>query len=671
MENPGQRAEELRARLREASHRYYVLDAPTLSDAEYDRLFRELEQLEQDHPDLITPDSPTRRVGAAPSEKFTKVTHRRQMMSLANAMTQEEFLEFDARVHKLLGEDKVRYVVEPKLDGLAVTLTYENGRFTQGATRGDGMVGEDVTQNLRTIKMVPLQLKGSPPPHFEVRGEVFINKGDFVKMNEEREKAGEPTFVNPRNCAAGSLRQLDPKMTAQRPLSIFFYEVGDTKGLEFASHWEKLARLRELGLRTNPENELCESIEAVQDKYRRMLGKRHELPYEIDGSVIKVDSEDQRRRLGAVSRTPRWAIAWKFPAEEEATTVENIFASVGRTGALTPVAALTPVYVGGVTVSRATLHNEDEVRRKDVRVGDRVFLRRAGDVIPEIVRVILESRPADSRPWEMPKQCPECGTQVVREEGEAITRCPNPVCPAKSVARLRHFASRLAMDIEGLGVETSTQLIETGLVKTPADLYALTYEQMVGLERFAELSAKNLLAAIESSKTRALRRVIYALGIRMVGEATALALARRFGSLDALMAASVEDLQAVRDVGPEVARQIHEHLALPGEREMIARLLAAGVRPEPEQAVATAGAFAGKTVVLTGTMAQYSREQAKAEIERRGGRVSGSISRKTDLLVAGEDAGSKLKKAQELGVRVVDEKGFGELLQQGNAPEGG
>jgi DNA ligase (NAD+) len=402
-----------------------------------------------------------------------------------------------------------------------------------------------------------------------------------------------------------------------------------------------------------------------------MLGKRHELPYEIDGSVIKVDSEDQRRRLGAVSRTPRWAIAWKFPAEEEATTVENIFASVGRTGALTPVAALTPVYVGGVTVSRATLHNEDEVRRKDVRVGDRVFLRRAGDVIPEIVRVILESRPADSRPWEMPKQCPECGTQVVREEGEAITRCPNPVCPAKSVARLRHFASRLAMDIEGLGVETSTQLIETGLVKTPADLYALTYEQMVGLERFAELSAKNLLAAIESSKTRALRRVIYALGIRMVGEATALALARRFGSLDALMAASVEDLQAVREVGPEVARQIHEHLALPGEREMIARLLAAGVRPEPEQAVATAGAFAGKTVVLTGTMAQYSREQAKAEIERRGGRVSGSISRKTDLLVAGDDAGSKLKKAQELGVRVVDEKGFGELLQQGNAPEEG
>jgi DNA ligase (NAD+) len=662
MENPAVRAEELRARLREASHRYYVLDAPTLSDAEYDRLFRELEQIEADHPDLITPDSPTRRVGAAPSEKFAKVTHRRQMMSLANAMSEEEFLEFDGRVHRLLGDDPVRYVVEPKLDGLAVTLAYENGRLVQGATRGDGLTGEDVTANLRTIKMVPLQLKGKPPARFEVRGEVFINKRDFVRMNEEREKAGEPTFVNPRNCAAGSLRQLDPRITAQRPLSIFFYETGETTGLEFQSHWEKLAYLRELGLRTNPENERADSLEAVKDKYQRMLGKRHELPYEIDGSVIKVDSEDQRRRLGAVSRTPRWAVAWKFPAEEEATTVEDIFVSVGRTGALTPVAALEPVHVGGVTVSRATLHNEDELRRKDVRVGDRVFLRRAGDVIPEIVRVIPESRPADSKPWEMPKQCPACGTPVIREEGEAITRCPNPTCPAKTVSRLRHFASRLAMDIEGLGVETSTQLTETGLVKTPADLYRLTYDQLVGLERFADLSARNLLAAIEASKTRPLRHVIYALGIRMVGEATALALARRFGSLEALMDASVEQLQSVRDVGPEVARQIHDFLAMPEQREVIRQLLAAGVRPEPEQAVTAAGSFAGKTVVLTGTLKQYSRENAKAEIERRGGRVSGSVSRKTDLVVAGEDAGSKLQKAQELGVRVVDEDGFREML---------
>jgi len=663
MENPAARAEELRAQLRDASHRYYVLDAPTLSDAEYDRLFRELEQIEADHPDLITPDSPTRRVGAAPSEKFAKVTHRRQMMSLANAMTEDEFLEFDARVHRSFGDEPLRYVVEPKLDGLAVTLRYENGRLVQGATRGDGLTGEDVTANLRTIKMVPLQLGGRPPAVFEARGEVFINKRDFVRMNEEREKAGEPTFVNPRNCAAGSLRQLDPRITAQRPLSIFFYEVGETPGLTFATHWEKLALLRELGLRTNPENALCESLPEVKEKYRRMLAMRHELPYEIDGSVVKVDSEDQRRRLGAVSRTPRWAIAYKFPAEEEATTIEDIFVSVGRTGALTPVAALKPVHVGGVTVSRATLHNEDELRRKDVRVGDRVFLRRAGDVIPEIVRVILESRPADSRSWEMPKQCPACGTPVVREEGEAITRCPNPACPAKSVSRLRHFASRLAMDIEGLGVETSTQLTETGLVKTPADLYRLTYDQLVGLDRFADLSARNLLAAIEASKRRPLRHVIYALGIRMVGEATAVALARRFGSLEALTNASVEDLQSVRDVGPEVARQIHDFLALPGQREMIGQLLAAGVSPEPEAAAAAAGSLAGKTVVLTGTLAQYSREAAKAEIERRGGRVSGSVSRKTDLVVAGGDAGSKVKKAQELGVRVVDEDGFRELLK--------
>ena len=663
MENPAARAEELRTLLREASHRYYVLDAPTLSDAEYDRLFRELEELEAEHPDLITPDSPTRRVGAAPSEKFAKVAHRRQMMSLANAMSEEEFLEFDARVRRLLGDEPIRYVVEPKLDGLAVTLTWEKGRFVQGATRGDGLTGEDVTTNLRTIKMVPLQLKGSPPALFEARGEVFINKRDFVRMNEEREKAGEPTFVNPRNCAAGSLRQLDPRITAQRPLSMFFYEVGETPGLTFSTHWEKLEKLRELGLRTNPQNELCETLEAVKDKYRRMLAMRHELPYEIDGSVIKVDSEDQRRRLGAVSRTPRWAIAYKFPAEEEATTVEDIFVSVGRTGALTPVAALKPVYVGGVTVSRATLHNEDELRRKDVRVGDRVFLRRAGDVIPEIVRVIPESRPADSRPWQMPGQCPACGTPVEREEGGAITRCPNPTCPAKTVSRLRHFGSRLAMDIEGLGVETSTQLIESGLVKTPADLYGLEYDRLVTLERFADLSARNLLAAIEASKTRPLKRVIYALGIRMVGEATALALARRFTSLEMLMEASVEDLQSVRDVGPEVARQIHHFLALPAEREMIRRLLQAGVRPGPEPEVAAAGPFAGKTVVLTGTLKGYSREEAKAEIERRGGRVSGSVSRKTDLVVFGEDAGSKLNKARELGVRVVDEEAFRGMLQ--------
>ncbi len=659
---PARRAEELRAQLREASYRYYVLDAPTLSDAEYDRLFRELEELEKAHPELATPDSPTQRVGAAPSEKFAKVTHRRQMMSLANAMSDEDLVEFDARVHRLLGEEKVRYIVEPKLDGLAVTLTYENGRFTQGATRGDGLVGEDITQNLRTIKAIPLQLTGAAPALFEPRGEVFIPKRDFVRMNEEREKAGEPTFVNPRNSAAGSLRQLDPRETARRPLSIFFYEVGE--GATFATHWEKLARLRELGLRTNPENRLCESLDEVRAAYRDLVARRHEIPYEIDGAVVKVDSEDQRRRLGAVSRTPRWANAWKFPAEEEATTVEDIFVSVGRTGALTPVAALKPVHVGGVTVSRATLHNEDELRRKDVRVGDRVFLRRAGDVIPEIVRVIVESRPPEGLPeFHMPSTCPVCGAAVERLPDEAVTRCTNLSCPAQLVGRLRHFASRGAMDIAGLGEETCMRLVENGLVKTPADVYALTRDQWLSLERMGEKSVDNLLAALEASKKTSLRRFIYALGIRMVGEATALALARRFSSVQALLDASLDDLQGVRDVGPEVARHIYNFVQNPENRIAIKRLVDAGVSPEPEAQVATAGPFAGKTVVLTGTLAGYTREEAKAEIERRGGRVAGSVSRKTDMIVAGEDAGSKVKKAQELGVRVVDEAGFREMLR--------
>ena len=661
MTDPARRAEELREKLREASHRYYVLDAPTLSDAEYDRMFRELEALEKEHPELLTPDSPTQRVGAAPSEKFAKVTHKHQMMSLANAMTPEEFDEFAERVQKTLNEP-VRWVMEPKLDGLAVTLTYVDGKFAQGATRGDGLIGEDVTQNLRTIKMVPLQLSGNPPPLFEVRGEVFINKRDFVKLNEEREKAGEPTYVNPRNTAAGSLRQLDPRITAQRPLSIYFYEVGDAG--PFATHWEKLQKLKGFGLRTNPENRLLETADGVRARYREMLEKRHGLPYEIDGTVVKVDSEDQRRRLGAISRTPRWAIAWKFPAEEEATTVENIFVSVGRTGALTPVAELKPVYVGGVTVARATLHNEDELRRKDVRVGDRVFLRRAGDVIPEIVRVIVEDRPPEGRAeFQMPRACPVCGAPVVREADEAVTRCTNLSCPAQLVGRLRHFASRLAMDITGLGDETCIRLVENGLVKTPADLYSLSREQWLSLERMGEKSVDNLLAALDASKKTSLRRFIYALGIRMVGEATALALARRFGSVRALQQASLDDIQSVRDVGPIVGQHIWDFVQNPENRAAIQRLLDAGVAPEAEAAPAAAGPFAGKTVVLTGTLSGYTRDQAKAEIERRGGKVSGSVSRKTDLVVAGEDSGSKLKKAQELGVRVVDEKGFAELLK--------
>ncbi|TMB03713.1 MAG: NAD-dependent DNA ligase LigA [Deltaproteobacteria bacterium] len=657
-----ERAEELRRQLREANHRYYVLDAPTLSDAEYDRLFRELTQLEEAHPELRTADSPTQRVGAQPSEKFAKVQHRRPMMSLANVMSDEELAEFDARVHRLLGDEPVGYVFEPKLDGLAVTLTYENGRFVQGATRGDGQLGEDVTANLRTIKSVPLQLQAGAPSVLEARGEVFIPKADFARLNAEREAAGEPTFVNPRNSAAGSLRQLDPRETAKRPLSMFFYDVGETGELRFSSHWEKLAKMKDLGLRTNPENKLVRSLDEIRAHYADLLRRRHDVPYEIDGTVVKVDSEDQRRRLGSVSRTPRWAVAYKFPAEEEATTVEDIQVSVGRTGALTPVAFLTPVHVGGVTVARATLHNEEEVRRKDVRKGDRIFLRRAGDVIPEIVRVIAEARPKEGLPeFRMPTHCPACGAEVHREG--AITRCTNLSCPAQLHGRLRHFASRGAMDIEGLGDQTCSQLVERGLVKTPADLYALTREQWLGLERMGDKSVDNLLAALERSKQTSLRRFIYALGIRLVGEATARALALQFQSVERLLDATLDELQGVRDVGPEVAEQIHDFTQTAENREAVRRLLAAGIQPAPEVVLAR-GPFAGKTVVLTGSLAGYSREQAKAEIERRGGRVSGSVSRKTDLVVAGGDSGSKLKKASELGVRVVDEAGFHALLQE-------
>jgi DNA ligase (NAD+) len=544
-----------------------------------------------------------------------------------------------------------------------VTLTYEHGKLARGATRGDGLVGEDVTANLRTIRAVPLQLEGSPPALFEARGEVFIRKADFVRMNAEREAAGEPTFVNPRNSAAGSLRQLDPRETAKRPLSIFFYDVGETGALEFRSHSQKLEMLRGFGLRINPENKRCCSLDEVRTAYRDLLARRHELLYEIDGAVVKVDSEDQRRRLGAVSRTPRWAVAWKFPAEEEATTVEQIEVSVGRTGALTPVAFLKPVYVGGVTVSRATLHNEEEVRRKDVRVGDRVFLRRAGDVIPEIVRVITEARPPGGLlEFQMPRKCPSCGAAVERPADEAVTRCSNLSCPAQLVGRLRHFASRGAMDVAGLGEETCARLVQTGLVHTPADLYSLTREQWLRLERMGEKSADNLLAGLAASKKTSLRRFIYALGIRLVGEATALALARRFPSIDALLAASLDELQGVRDIGPEVAQQIYDFLQKPENRAAIGRFVQAGVAPEPEVEVAAAGPFAGKTVVLTGTLGGYTRDEAKAEIERRGGRVSGSVSRKTDLVVAGEDSGSKLKKAKELGVKIVDEAGFRALL---------
>lgn len=665
------RLQQLRQELAHHNYCYYVLDAPEVSDAQYDRLMRELQALEARHPELVTPDSPTQRVGGAPADKFEKVVHSVPMLSLANALDEQELVEFEERLRRHLGlADSVRvtYSCEPKLDGLAVSLRYEQGRFAQGATRGDGTVGEDVTANLRTLKSLPLELKPEPgvhlPARLEVRGEVFLRKADFRRLNEKREAEGEPLFANPRNAAAGSLRQLDSRITATRPLSIYFYECVPQEGTPtFRHHWDKLEYLRRLGLPVNPKNFRAHGLEQVREQYQRLLAARHELTYEVDGMVVKVDDEDLRLRLGQVSKSPRWAVAYKFPPEEEQTRVQAIEVQVGRTGALTPVAHLEPVRVGGVTVSRATLHNEDELRRKDVRVGDTVFIRRAGDVIPEIVSVVLARRAPGAQPYVFPTHCPVCGAAAVRDEdGAAIIRCTGASCPAQLVEKVRHFASRPAMDIDGVGEKLAQQLVDKGLVKTIADLYSLTRQQLLGLERMGDKSVDNLLAAIERSKQTTLPRFLFALGVRHVGEATARTLAESFPDVRKLYTASVEDLTRVKDVGPAMAEVIHAFFREPQNQQVVEALLAAGVTPAVPQ-VSRQGVFAGKTVVLTGGLSTLSREQAKEEIERRGGRVSGSVSRKTDLVVAGEEAGSKLKKAQELGLRVVDEQAFLELLR--------
>lgn len=661
---PAARHAELCEQIRYHDHRYYTLDAPEISDASYDALMKELLALEAKHPELVTPESPSQRVGGAVLEKFQKVTHRQQMLSLGNCFDEAELREFDERVRKALGVEAVAYACEPKMDGLAIELVYEHGRFVQGSTRGDGVIGEDVTENLKTIKNLPLSLRGGELPRLlEVRGEVFIKKADFQRMNEQLVARGEEPFVNPRNSAAGSLRQLDTKLTAQRPLSVYVYEVGVVEGRTFASHAEKLAWFEAVGLPVNPRRHLVTGPDAVMETYRAMLADRHALPYEIDGLVVKVDSADARARLGQVSKTPRWAIAFKFPPEEMEAKVENIEVQVGRTGAITPVAHLAPVFVGGVTVSRATLHNEQELRRKDVRLGDWVFVRRAGDVIPEIVKVITARRTGDEREFPFPSACPVCGSPIAREEDGVIARCTGRHCPAKLAGRLRHFATRTAMDIDGLGEKLCEAMVASGLVTTVAGLYGVTVTQLLTLERMGLKSAENLRAAIERSKQTTLRRFIYALGIPEVGEATAKALAERFRDVQALMEASLEALQEVRDVGPEMAKAIHGWFEDADNRALVRALLDAGVTPAPpEAAPASASPFTGKTVVLTGTLASMSREEAKAEVERRGGKVSGSVSKKTDFVVAGEEAGSKLTKAQELGVKVLDEAAFKALL---------
>ena len=676
-----QRVEELRRTLEEANYRYYILDDPTIADVAYDRMLRELAGLEAAHPGLQDPNSPTVRVGAAPSGKFATVAHEVPMLSLGNAFTDEEVRDFVARIEKETGDADPAFSVEPKLDGLAISLRYEDGCFVRGATRGDGASGEDVTANLRTIRSIPLRLRGAPPKVLEVRGEVVMPKAAFERWNEAARARGDKPMANPRNGAAGSLRQLDPRITAQRPLSFYAYALGQVEGATLpATHSKTLQWLREIGFPVSPEVGVANGADGLLAYYARVGGRRDALPHDIDGVVYKLDRYDQQRAMGFVSRAPRWALAHKFPAQEEATTIESIEVNVGRTGAVTPWVLMVPVHVGGVTVTRATLHNADQVARLDVRVGDTVIVRRAGDVIPEVVRVVPEARPVDKRgqplhpPYELPTTCPDCGSAVEREEGEVVARCTGGLfCPAQRKQALFHFGSRRAMDIEGLGERFIEALVDLGYVRTVADLYALTVDDFVDMKRRADEMAgtvpetakagkvatrwaENLVAGIEASKASSLERVLYALGIRDVGESTAKTLARHFGALDPLMAADEATLQQVPDVGPIVAKRIAHFFAQPHNREVIEDLRAAGVhwKEGPPQR-SSEGPLAGQTVVLTGGLAAMSRDEAGARLEALGAKVSGSVSKKTSFVVAGEAAGSKLAKAQALGLEIWDE----------------
>ena len=666
--------ESLREQIRYHNYRYHALDDPEIPDAEYDRMMRRLQELEREHPNLVTDDSPTQRVGDAPISAFGTVRHDVPMLSLDNAFAEDELREFHRRVTGRLeletGADELRYTAEPKLDGAAVSLLYEDGRLVRGATRGDGTTGEDITHNVRTIDAIPLRLMGSGyPASLEVRGEVFMPKAGFEAYNKKATAAGEKTFVNPRNAAAGSLRQLDPKLTAARPLDMYAYSVGRIDGGDLPhTHSEVLERLQSWGLKVCPERRVVKGVEGCLAFYRDIGAKRDSLPYEIDGVVYKVDDLQQQRELGFVSRAPRWAIAHKFPAQEELTTVEAVEFQVGRTGALTPVARLAPVFVGGVTVSNATLHNIDELHRKDVRVGDTVTIRRAGDVIPEVVGVIASRRPKGTKPVELPKNCPVCGSAVVREGDEAIARCTGGLyCSAQRAESLKHFVSRRAMDIEGLGSKLIEQLVEADRIHTPADIYKLTREELAEMERMGEKSADNLVNAIEASRSTSLERFLFALGIREVGEATAAGLAAHFGKLDLIMSASEEELVTVPDVGPIVASRIYSFFQEAHNREVIRALQEHGVaweESEPQRSPAE-GKLSGMTFVLTGTLPNMTRDEAKKKIQAQGGKVTGSVSKKTSYVVYGDKAGSKLVKAQDLGVETIDEAGLNEML---NAP---
>ncbi len=669
--NVAEEIEGLREQLNYHNYRYHTLDAPEISDGDYDRLFQQLKKLETEHPELITEDSPTQRVGATPLDAFSQVTHERPMLSLDNAFGEDDMREFDRRVRtRLQSEEPISYACEPKIDGVAVSLLYEGGRLVRGATRGDGATGEDITQNVRTIEAIPLSLRGNGyPERLEVRGEVYFPRSGFDKMNADALSAGTKVFANPRNAAAGTLRQLDSRLTAKRPLTMFAYSVGVVEGGSVPeSHTDILAQLALWGLRINPLMEAVEGVAACLDYYERLSVMRPALDYEIDGVVFKVNTIAQQTALGMLTRTPRWAIAHKFPAEQGVTVLKDVEFQVGRTGAVTPVARLEPVAVGGVTISNATLHNMDEIARLDICVGDTVVIQRAGDVIPKVISVALDKRPALAKEIEMPATCPACGSEVLKPEGEVIARCTGGLeCPAQRKESIRHFASRLALDIEGLGDKLVEQLVEAELVHSPADLFELTEAKLIGLERMAPKSANNLLAALEKSKATTLPRFIYAMGIQEVGESTARSLAQFYGNIEEIRHASSESLQEVPDVGPIVAEKIAHFFLQDVNARVIDALLAAGVHWEEIESAENPQALIGQTFVLTGTLTNLTRTEAKARLLSLGAKVSGSVSAKTSYVVAGDAAGSKLTKAQTLDIPILSEDELLSLLAQHGA----
>lgn len=658
--------EKLRNKIHYHNHRYYVLDDPEISDSEYDRLLKELQELELRHPELITPDSPTQRVGAAPLKELTSVPHTVPMLSLSNAMSAEEVLEFDERVKKFLKSgEEIDYVVEPKLDGLAVELIYEAGRFILGSTRGDGYIGEDITQNLKTIKAIPLVLNKRAhvpvPRRIAVRGEVIMTRKEFELLNKRRSESGEALFANPRNAAAGSVRQLDSRITSQRPLDMYCYSTGESGGVSFKSQWELLQVFKSWGFKVNPHVKLCQGISAAVAACNEIETMRDALPYEIDGAVIKVNSVDLQNTLGEISKSPRWAVAFKFSPHQETTVIEDIQVQVGRTGAITPVAVLRPVKVGGVTVSHATLHNQDEIERKDIRIGDTVVVQRAGDVIPQVVKVVTSRRSGRERMFVMPEHCPICGAEVARSSDEAVYRCTGMQCMAKLKESIRHFASRRAMDIDGMGEKLVEQIVDKGLVKNVADMYTLTHNQWAELERMADKSAKNIFAAVEKSKQAGLERLIFGLGIRHVGEQTARVLVSNLKTLERIENATSEELMEINEIGPEVAESIVQFFRQSVNRNVLDKLQKAGVSIESKQS-AKSGIFDGKTFVFTGSLEHFTREEAEKIVQTLGGRASSSISAKTDYVVAGKDPGSKYDKAKSLGITVINEIEFKDML---------